>query len=170
MADSGNSEEPATPEDGTPGSRSWWPLLGLIAGVFVLAVIVAKDENTSGPSESYEICAAAAKRNGLTEADSGFLTAVGLCMDRLDKPSSRSITTHNSDERSGSLTRPEACNRFNEIVADFRMTDQQSAVAFGTLARSTADQALAAAIERVANAYERNAPAVSSSEVQSLCP
>jgi uncharacterized protein (DUF58 family) len=67
------------------------------------------------------------------------------------------------------LSRADACRRFTAITADFRMTDDQSAIAFGMLARETADPVLAAAIQRVADGFARHASAISSSEVQSLC-
>lgn len=67
------------------------------------------------------------------------------------------------------LSRAESCRQFFATVADFRMTDQQSAVAFANLARQTADPTLAAAIQRVANGFARNAESISSAEVQTLC-
>jgi hypothetical protein len=67
------------------------------------------------------------------------------------------------------LTRAEACAMFRTNSADFRATDDQSAVAMTQLAADTADPALAAAIQRVADAFRRHAPEISSSEVQALC-
>jgi hypothetical protein len=70
---------------------------------------------------------------------------------------------------SGKLARAESCRQFFATVADFRMTDQQSAVAFSRLAQQTADPTLAAAIRRVADGFARNAESLSSAEVQTLC-
>lgn len=67
------------------------------------------------------------------------------------------------------LSRPEACDEFNKITADYTMTDQQSATAYRSLAKQTADPPLAAAIQRVASGFARSEPAVSSAEVMSLC-
>jgi len=58
---------------------------------------------------------------------------------------------------------------FLETVGDFTMSDSESAEAFNTLARRTADPSLAAAIQRVADGFARNDPAVSAAEVNSLC-
>ena len=67
------------------------------------------------------------------------------------------------------LSKAEACRQFTAITADFRMTDEQSAAAFGALARQTADPALAAAIQRVADAFARRALSIPSNEVQAMC-
>jgi len=58
---------------------------------------------------------------------------------------------------------------FLAIVADLGLDDTQSGVAMSRLAGATADPSLAVAIERVANAFFRRAPQISSSEVQALC-
>lgn len=76
------------------------------------------------------------------------------------------------------LSRVESCqrfydtvgDRFYDTVGDLSMSDAQWAVAFSALARQTADPALAAAIERVADGFARGAPSISSTEVQALCP
>lgn len=70
---------------------------------------------------------------------------------------------------SGKLQRAETCRRFQTISADFRMSDEQSFAAFSMLAQQTADRTLAAAIQRVADAYARHAESISSAEVQALC-
>lgn len=69
----------------------------------------------------------------------------------------------------GKLSRAESCRQFVSITADFRLTDQQSAVAYTNLARQTADPTLAAAIQRVADGFASNAASISSAEVQALC-
>ena len=69
----------------------------------------------------------------------------------------------------GKLSRAEACKQFYATIADLRLNDQQSAVAFTALAGRTADPTLAAAIQRVANGFARNAESISSTEVQTLC-
>ncbi len=56
------------------------------------------------------------------------------------------------------------------ITADFRLTDDESAAAYMALAQQTADPTLAAAIQRVADAFARHSRSISSSEVQALCP
>jgi hypothetical protein len=61
------------------------------------------------------------------------------------------------------------CDRFFAIVGDFRMSDEQSAVAFADLARDAEDPALRAAIRRVGEGFAAHDPAVSSTEVQRLC-
>ncbi len=78
-------------------------------------------------------------------------------------------TTARNGSQSARLSRVEACERFSRTVADFKMTDQQSATAFGNLARETADPALRAAIQRVSDGFARSEPSVSSAEVISLC-
>ena len=74
-----------------------------------------------------------------------------------------------ADAGSSQLSRPEACDEFNKITADFKMTDQQSATAYRSLAERTEDPAVAAAIQRVASGFARSDPAISSSEVLALC-
>lgn len=74
-----------------------------------------------------------------------------------------------ADAGSSQVSRPEACDEFNKITADFKMTDQQSATAYRSLAERTEDPALAAAIQRVASGFARSDPAISSSEVLTLC-
>ena len=69
----------------------------------------------------------------------------------------------------GKLSRAESCKQFYATGADLRLSDQQSAIAFGNLARQTADPTLAAAIQRVANGFARSAESISSTEVQALC-
>jgi hypothetical protein len=70
---------------------------------------------------------------------------------------------------SGQLSKADACSRFVQIVGDYTMTDDQSASAFGDLASHTADSDLAAAIQRVSDAFARHDKDVPSTEVQSLC-
>jgi sarcosine oxidase gamma subunit len=74
-----------------------------------------------------------------------------------------------SESSDPQVSRSEACEQFNKVVADYATTDQQSASAFSSLAARTEDPALAAAIQRVANGFARSDPAVSSAEVTSLC-
>ena len=62
------------------------------------------------------------------------------------------------------------CAAFERTVADFSMTDEQSAAAFYEIASRTGNEALAAAINRVARGFATHDPAVSAAEVQGLCP
>ena len=176
MADAGEPEEDRakSPPARRQSPSGWWVVL-LACGIFIVGALVTSDWDVDNdddePSQTYEACAAAMRANGLTESDAGFLTAVGQCMNRLENPRTTAATTATTlaGVPTGQLSRAEACRRFSEIVANFRLTDQQSAVAFRTLAQQTSDRTLAAAIQRVGDAFARNAPAISSTEVQGLC-
>ena len=67
------------------------------------------------------------------------------------------------------LTRAQSCQRFLTIVSDFKLNDDQSAVALSVLTQQTSDPTLAAAIQRVADGFARHASSISSTEVQALC-
>lgn len=69
----------------------------------------------------------------------------------------------------GKLSRAEVCRQYLNTIADFRMDDQQSFVALSILAQQTADRALAAAIQKVADDFRRHAPAIYDTEVKALC-
>lgn len=71
---------------------------------------------------------------------------------------------------SSPLSVPDACDRFSQITADFTLTDEDSAAAYLSLAGDTGDPSLAAAIQRVGEAFERHDASIPSTEVQSLCP
>lgn len=85
------------------------------------------------------------------------------------RPRSTTLLPTTAAPASGKLSRAESCKQFLATVADLRLNDQQSAVAFSRLAEQTADPALAAAIQRVADDFARNADSISSAEVQALC-
>jgi PBP1b-binding outer membrane lipoprotein LpoB len=72
-------------------------------------------------------------------------------------------------ETAASLSRAETCKQFVAIVAQFTMTDEQSAVAFGDLAAKTADPDLASALTNIATEFARHDPSVPTDEVASLC-
>lgn len=61
------------------------------------------------------------------------------------------------------------CGEFVRTVADFTMTDEQSATAFGALAGQASDPELAAALQEIADKFAAHSPAVSSVRVQAAC-
>ena len=73
------------------------------------------------------------------------------------------VTTH------GPLDLATACSEFVDLAADYTLDDQESAVAFYDLAQRTEDQQLAAAITDVADAFAVHAPAIYTTEIDSLC-
>jgi hypothetical protein len=67
------------------------------------------------------------------------------------------------------LSRAAVWSEFLAITADYTLTDDESAFAYGAIAQETADPTLAAAVQRVADGFARGDPAVSSAEVRALC-
>lgn len=91
------------------------------------------------------------------------LTAPPFTGTRITSP----VTT--APASAGKLTKVGACQQFYNITADVRLTDDESAAAYSMLAQQTADPTLAAAIQRVADAFARHSQSISSAEVQALC-
>jgi hypothetical protein len=80
------------------------------------------------------------------------------------------ITTTNEDNAITTTNEDNAvCEEFYGIAADATLSDEESAIQFGALARRTSEQELSAAIQEIADKFARHAEAISMEKVNTLC-